>query len=72
MTGGSPRGSRRERSHVRCGREAVMCGREAVKCGREAVRCGREAVMCGRGAVKENPTCGRTHRIEGVGEELSE
>ena len=65
VTGGGPRGSRRERSHVRCGREAVMCGREAVKCG-------REAVMCGRGAVKENPTCGRTHRIEGVGEELSE
>ena len=52
--------------------EAVMCGREAVKCGREAVKCGREAVMCGRGAVKENPTCGRTHRIGRVGEELSE
>ncbi len=51
VTGGSPRGSRRDRSHVLCGREAVMCGREAVMCG-------REAVMCGRGAVKESQPFG--------------
>ena len=52
VTGGSPRGSRRDGSHVMCGREAVMCGREAV--------------MCGRGAVKEKSRDVRPGGREGM------